>query len=292
MTLKNIVLIGGPETGKTNYLARLWAALGEGDGILRAPKTPENIKYVEEALEFLLGGQFAPRTDNALDADGSGLEISVCTDDGDDSTTVELVVPDVNGEMWRGAVENLELSSKWLDALGSASGVLIFLRAHSPLNVSPLDWVVAKDLLSAGAGGAEQQVGLPTQVVACELVRILEFARRQAKNAAKLRLAILISAWDLLDEEASDSGPEEFVNAQFPLLAGRLRDLSGIEVEYFGVSVVGGDLRQDEEFRKSFHQLPLNKRGYVAYKAAGRIEMSPDLTLPVAWVVGVGLQDA
>ena len=52
MSSQLIMLIGGPDSGKTNYLARLWKALQSGSGRLKSVESPE-IKYVEEALAHL-----------------------------------------------------------------------------------------------------------------------------------------------------------------------------------------------------------------------------------------------
>src|ERR1700721_2101478 len=50
MVNQTIVLVGVPDTGKTNFLARLWEALRGGNGTLMCPIPPDNIKYVEDAL--------------------------------------------------------------------------------------------------------------------------------------------------------------------------------------------------------------------------------------------------
>jgi hypothetical protein len=71
---------------------------------------------------------------------------------------------------------------------------------------------------------------------------------------------------------------------EYPLLAGRINDVSKLEIRVFGVSVVGGDFI-DPEFKQRFFTQDLKSAGYVVDEHDGRIETKSDLTLPVAWVV-------
>jgi hypothetical protein len=62
MSERTFILVGGPDCGKTNYIARLWESIRSKAGALVAPHPPENVEFVEKALEFLLKGEFAPRS--------------------------------------------------------------------------------------------------------------------------------------------------------------------------------------------------------------------------------------
>jgi hypothetical protein len=53
----------------------------------------------------------------------------------------------------------------------------------------------------------------------------------------------------------------------------------------FGVSVVGGDLKDDEAFKKAFREGDLRKSGYAVYENNGKVVQDPDLTLPISWLV-------
>lgn len=56
----------------------------------------------------------------------------------------------------------------------------------------------------------------------------------------------------------------------------------------FGLSVVGGDLKADAAYRENFLEAGLDGHGWVALKdELGVWIKDTDLTLPVAWVVGV-----
>lgn len=61
------------------------------------------------------------------------------------------------------------------------------------------------------------------------------------------------------------------------------------EFTTFGISIAGGDLRFDEEFKKEYHNGDPFSCGYVVHDLRGRCEESPDHTLPVAWAMGLDL---
>ena len=57
----------------------------------------------------------------------------------------------------------------------------------------------------------------------------------------------------------------------------------------FGISIVGGDLNDASGFRKEYLNGDPQKAGYVVYSNKGMIKNSSDLTLPIAWAMGLEL---
>ena len=114
MNSQSIMLIGGPDSGKTNYLARLWKALQGGSSRLKSVDAPE-IKYVEDALAHLLQGSFAPRSEKNIEESRRDFAVMIATQD--DAKRVKVVVPDVTGELWKNAVSFSELPSEWMKQL-------------------------------------------------------------------------------------------------------------------------------------------------------------------------------
>jgi hypothetical protein len=287
MTGHSIMLIGGPDSGKTNFLARLWEALRAREGVLQAPAVPTEIKYVEDALAHLLQGHFAPRSDKTLE-EGESFAVPVVASANPGGDRFQIVVPDVVGELWKRAVETCELPERWMNDLASASGALLFVRIGSDQNKEPLDWVTAAKLLRMEGAQAKPDDGekreIPTQVSLCELLRFMEHGLGTANGGTRPRVAVLITAWDRLDAERASAGPTAYLAVEYPLLAGRLKDISKFDVRVFGVSVVGGDF-VDEVFKQRFFAQNLRSSGYVVEEIKGRVERKQDLTLPVAWVV-------
>ena len=249
MKPQSIMLIGGPDSGKTNYLARLWEALRSGEGRLRAAYIPENIKYVEDALTYLLQGRFAPRSDKNLEHSRRDFIIPIASTD--QSEPVDVIVPDVSGELWKRAVERWELPVDWMEQLSDSFGALLFVRVLSDLNIAPLDWVTSRRLLRHQEPNPIEVDAIPTQVALCELLRFLELKLVRAEGRSRPRVAVVVTAWDRLDSGMSAAGPRAYLEQEYPLFAGRLRDTDRVDIRIFGVSVVGGDLDTDPRFRSS-----------------------------------------
>lgn len=286
MRSRSIVLVGGPDSGKTNYLARFWQSLASDSGCLRIAQLPENISYVEEALKHLLAGEFAPRSDKNLDSSVASCSISVAEGGQSNEVSTEIFVPDVSGELWAESVETCELPAGWMERLKASAGALLFVRIGSEQNVDPLDWVTKRSLLKLDlASGAPEpdKSSTPTAVQLCELIRFLEFALGTSTDVERPRVAILVTAWDRLDAQLAKGGPSAFLAREYPLVAGRICDVARLDIAIFGVSVVGGDF-DDAEFKKRFQKGTLQEFGYVVTEQGGEIRKEPDLTIPVSWV--------
>ena len=279
--MDSIVMIGAPDSGKTNYLGRLWRALTGENASLRATQQPDDVRYVLDALTHLLRGGFAPRTDTNIDVDGRHCSIQVAWEREGVTTHAELLVPDVSGELWAEAVQTNELPETWLTSVRQSIGALLFVRVDSPLHIPSLDWVAAREHLQVGGEVAESQI--PTDVQLCEFLRFLELFLGKDADVRKTRVAVLVAAWDILDEGRSQQGPKAYLRREFPLFAYRLADVSTVEVEVFGVSVVGGDFR-DEEFKAQFLAGQVNDFGYVVTEP-GVMPHLEDVTTPVRWVL-------
>ena len=277
----SIVMIGAPDSGKTNYLGRLWRALTEENASLRATQQPDDVRYVLDTLTHLLQGNFAPRTDTNVDVDGRHCSIQVAWEQEGETEHAELLVPDVSGELWAEAVKTNALPEAWLTSVRSSIGALLFVRVDSPLHIPSLDWVAARERLKVGGVVDESQI--PTDVQLCEFLRFLELFLGQDTGACKPRVAVLIAAWDILDEDRSQQGPRAFLQREFPLFGHRLADVSTVDVEVFGVSVVGGDFR-DEAFKERFLAGHVDEFGYVVTEP-GVVPHRPDVTTPVRWVL-------
>ncbi|BCH33409.1 hypothetical protein MesoLjLc_53390 [Mesorhizobium sp. L-8-10] len=290
MSEHSIVLLGGPDSGKTNYMSRLWLAVNSKKAELVASQNPTNIKYVEGGAEHILGGAFAPRSDTNSLPDDLTLDIRVRLASSPDGKEILISVPDVSGELWKEAIERGDVRREWMEALQQASGALLFVRVLSTANVAPLDWVNAAEYLRWSGDAAPkdeqgQDILVPTQVALCEMLRFLDETLLRV-NGRRPKVAVLIAAWDLIDEHRRAKGPNVYLKEEYPLFAGRLADCTSLDVRIFGGSIVGGDF-EDPEFTAKFQEGDINEMGYVAVDGSeGRAFVISDVTLPVVWVVG------
>lgn len=278
---RTIILLGGPDSGKTNYIPPLWRTLDRAMGTLHAAEQPDDLSFVLEIAEHLFAGSFAPRSEHS-DA-RRDFEVVVAATKGGPRSRV--VVPDISGELWRNAVIDNEIDPDWMSELKQADGALLFVRVNSDQDVRPLDWVTSRNMLEK-LGGVEDQ-GLPTQVMLCELIRFLESSLINREDGESPRLSVIVSAWDLVDPVTFQKGPEAYLEREYPLVAGRLTDLDDLDVRVFGLSSVGGDLKHDPDFRQTYLEAGPDGHGWVAVQDNGEWRKDPDLTLPIAWAVGL-----
>lgn len=278
---RSIIVLGGPDSGKTNYIGRLWRELDEGIGALHAVEQPEDINFVLEITEHLFEGSFAPRTEYSDTR--RNFEVVVAAEKGGPSSKV--IVPDVSGELWREAVVENEITAEWANELKAADSAILFVRVNSDQNVGPLDWVTSSNLLKK-LGNDEDQ-GLPTQVMLCELMHFLEDFLSIREDGTVPRLSVVVAAWDLVDADTFFRGPICYLEREYPLFAGRLADVESLDVKVFGLSVVGGDLKHDDDYRKAYLEEGLDGQGWVAVLEDNEWRKKSDVTLPIAWAVGL-----
>ena len=278
---RSIILLGGPDSGKTNYIGRLWQALDDGTGALHAAEQPEDISFVLEVADHLFGGGFAPRSEHS----DARREFKVVVAAKKGGPRSRVVVPDMSGELWRNAVIDNEIAPEWMDELRRADAAMLFVRVDSDQDVRPLDWVTSRKMLEK-LGGEEDQ-GLPTQVMLCELIRFLEGALTDRDDGGLPRLSVVVTAWDRVDAGKFEQGPVAYLEREYPLVAGRLDDLKNIDVQIFGLSVVGGDLKHDPIYRQAFLEAGLDGQGWVAVLDEDKWRKDSDVTLPIAWAVGL-----
>lgn len=60
-----------------------------------------------------------------------------------------------------------------------------------------------------------------------------------------------------------------------------------MDVKVFGLSVVGGDLKHDDDYRKAYLEEGLDGQGWVAVLEDNEWRKKSDVTLPIAWAVGL-----
>lgn len=274
-----IIMIGAPDSGKTNYLGRLWRALTAENASLRATQQPDDVRYVLDVLTHLLQGSFAPHT--SIDVDGQHCSIQVAWEREGTTRQAEILVPDVSGELWADAAQTNELPKTWMASVRQSVGALLFVRVDSDLHIPSLDWVTARERLEVGGEDAEAQI--PTDVQLCEFLRFLELFLGKDAGVGKRRVGVLVAAWDIVDEHRSQQGPKAYLQHEFPLFSDRLADISTVEVKVFGVSVVGGDFR-DQDFKERFLAGQIDDFGIVVTEPSPAPPCT-DLTTPVRWVL-------
>jgi hypothetical protein len=289
---RSVLLIGVPDAGKSNFLFRLWLALDSGLGILSKAGLPSDLDYLKTGADHLLKGEFAPHTPRDVH---DATEIPVKSSLNGREVLGTLMVPDLPGEQILSVFRARQWSGDWENRISAGCGCLLLVRVDSKELIAPLDWLNCPiqlggtPLAVSPQKDTADQAKPPTQVV---LVDWLQFLRKaftdRVDGTYKLRVGIVVAAWDLAPQDQKVSGPGEWVRSNLPLLAQYIEaNDDQFEFAYFGVSVTSGDLDADPGFKASYLKGNPRSAGEVVHTLAGVIEASSDMTLPVAWALGI-----
>jgi hypothetical protein len=256
-----LLLIGLPGTGKTSYLAALWYMVNQSnvDCRLKLAKLDGNSKYLNNIRDAWLEYRPVPR--NSLDSE---TVVSMALEDRETGLPLGLSFPDLSGESFRLQWTKRELTSGYDEQLRKASGGILFVHPNGIVKPHRIDTLNA--LVDAlGVAGPEEDVRgdnvllkqwdiekAPTQV---QLVELLQFISNREYFRAPFRLAILVSAWDVVT--ALHQTPVDWVSRQLPLLRQFLECNEGMfDVAFYGVSAQGGryasSLFSESDFKDTF----------------------------------------
>jgi len=278
-----LFVVGGPDAGKTNFIVRLWLSIHRGAGLVTPVGIPDELEYLQQGVENLLSGNFAPHTTSSA-GEATHVEIPVARRDSPNDRGI-LLLPDADGELWLALYRNREWSGAWEDAAQALAGVLVFVRVDSEQNVAPLDWISAHQRFGRAVDLGDAPSRTPTQVLLTDWIQMI-IAATAGRRQAPLRVAVVISAWDLVPADQQVLSPWTYLRDNYPMVEQFLRANRGILTsDVFGASVASGDFN-DADFRKKYLSGDPLHAGYIVREAAGVVSRQDDVTLPVAWALG------
>jgi hypothetical protein len=283
-----VLLAGGPETGKSNYIYRLWMDIDKSKGLLEKDGFPDQLDYLNAGVQSLLGGQFAPRTPLYT---FNTIEIPFQLAGSD--TRGKLIVPDISGEDSDRSYKDREWNLEWEGCIAECEGCLVFLREH--MLQDSLSWMDVSRIMGVVSEHGKESDGsipTPTQVISVEWLQFLREALDEVRGHSFIpRIAIIVAAWDEIGEEVQEMGPDGFVEQFTPLLYSFVdTNRDRFETMIFGTSVMGGDPDQDPEFKEKYLNSNPYDFGYVVYTSDGDLKQFNDITIPVSWILGAAIE--
>ncbi|SDM48100.1 hypothetical protein SAMN05216360_102216 [Methylobacterium phyllostachyos] len=280
-----VTIIGLPGSGKTTYLAALWAILNERprDAALRFRELGAGDRsYLTEIARRWRSAHEQERT-------LPGIRVVTLHMSGPADEPVSVTFPDLAGETFVRMWVDRTCSKDVYGHLAS-SGLLLFVNADKIAQVAYIRDAanlarLVGETLTAGEPVAWDAETAPTQV---QLVGLLDALRSQPFEEKHRRVAIVVSAWDRAEEEGTS--PEEFLAGRMPLLAQYMRqNLAGWDWRVYGVSAQGGEFDPADDRKPRAPNVDrLRELSTLAerIKVVGSDGQSNDLTEPLAWVLG------
>jgi hypothetical protein len=289
-----VLLIGGPDTGKSNFLFRAWTQIDSSTGLVVKDGLPADVEYLQSGVEFQLRGEFAVHTSQEVQVI-SNIPIR---SQSDPHKNALLVVPDINGEQINRIYHERKWSFDWESLITESTAYLFFVRVNSQQTIAPLDWIAWHKLYcgtpapipsadrqaSESAKIVEKKVETPTQVVLVDWLQfILKTVHDKHSQAVRPKVGIVVTAWDCVAIDFQ-GGPSEWIKENMPLLHQFcITNESVFEFSFFGTSIFSGDPINDLEFKAEISQKDPRKLGYIRHSSDNR--KSDDFTIPITWAL-------
>ena len=274
---REILLIGGPSTGKTHYGAQLLGRLTSYQGEIQLRDFPNSIAPFQEALHRLNQGLPASHTPQTtyhevvLPVDIPGIGIT------------NLVLPDYGGEQIKLMLEHRLVSPDWEQRITRASGWLIFVRLSG---IRSFEDVFSRPpaILTARSEDRASEGIWSSQANVIELLQVLLFVKGVGTQSpiTHPRLSIVLTCWDELSEMHQILSPLQVLEQHMPLLADFiLTNWAQDHGRILGLSSLGKALRDGHADIEYLDKGP-EHFGYIVLPNG---ERSPDLTLPVTLTI-------
>lgn len=271
-------ILGLPRSGKTTFLAALWHLIdaGEVNTKLVLDKLVGDHEYLNTIVEAWRRCEEVPRTPR-------GSEINVCIHVHEPATDRKVVLefPDLSGESFEDQFALRSCKSDFVKGFAQQGGILLFVNADRPqegMTLLDLGPIIAGEV-EAGTTAPEQEWShalVPEQV---RLVDLLQFLQRPPFDRRRRRLAVGISAWDVIADPKP--APADWLTRELPFLDQFLRNNpESFEVRVYGISAQGGDVTGDKRSELS-RQTPSRRIQCIGPDADPH-----DLTAPLVWLSG------
>jgi hypothetical protein len=284
----SMLLMGLKGSGKTSFLAALWH-LVESNELptgLTAPKLQPDRQYLNRIRDSWLRFEEVGRTSLR-----SQEVVSLLLNDSQTEGTVSITVPDLSGEVFRLQWATRRANRQYVEFASGSSGLLLLIHpanvdAGTRIPLSKEDVAIAASSESSNSNFSERVPGAtrdwsanfsPTQV---QLVDLLQMLFEIRVSAAPLRIAVMISAWDLIKEPIL---PSSWLERRLPLLFQYLvANSETLEFRTYGISALGGDLHTD---RRRLQDEPLPSRRIKVVE--NQFDPHGDLTAPIRFLLGL-----
>lgn len=269
---RKVLVLGGPDAGKTTLLVQLHGRVSDGTGAVVARGAPKSLGPIEAGYKRLQQGKPVAHTSHGTDVT---LDLPAVDRSGRD---VDIVVPDYAGEDLRRVVAERRIPDRWRSQAAAADTWLLLIRlaAHAELPdvlTKPIG-DLARVALDDPAG--EPDV-LPVDMWAVELLQALLYSRRRDGSTTLPTLSLVLSCWDELDDKEQAAAPSDVAAARLALLHSYCGATWGDRYRALGLSAQGCVLTEQAPSEDYLDRGP-QQMGWLI-DAAGRRDS--DLTMLV-----------
>ncbi|WP_343724063.1 hypothetical protein [Herbaspirillum huttiense] len=282
--MRRQLIAGMPNSGKSTFIAALRHLLlaKQVDSKLEITELSDEEGHLSRLEEKWLACETIDRTKPATEG---WVQLKIM--DTETKIASELSIPDLRGEAFEQPACMGKCHPDLLRALQESDGLLLFSNADrndDNLLIEDLQDMFPPEGDEGDDDGALIEPTLPFRAENMpEEVKIIEFlqvANRRPRPAKKRRIAVLISAWDVVSEQNSDTPPEIWFAENRPMLSQFLEANSELwDAKIYGVSALGGRLPRDKELLERI------KHPSERIRIVGHGALPHDLSAPLHWLI-------
>lgn len=274
---KKIFIMGEPAAGKSTFLAALWHSVTQGikDTEYQLDNMRMNVSYLYGLEEKWINGEKLDRTKITQEIS----EQTVFLKNKDEKLEIEF--PDLSGETFQNIYDYRNVSSDLYDKINRADTILYIINVD---NIHTFEYIANIKKWIRKFSKEEQNEELkiqerkpsqddPTAIQVLDLLQIIS----KIKRKKKIKLGIVFSAWDLV-EDMKNVNPGNYLKDKMFILWQYLEANKNLfDTKIWGVSAQGGKIEELEE------------KGLLSKEAIERIividekqELSNDITKIIA----------
>lgn len=282
------LIAGMPGSGKTTFIAALRHLIVAGavPTSLRFVKMSDSEQHLNRLEEKWLACEEFPRTKA-----GSNTWVTLHLKDEIRNREASIAIPDLSGEAFRDVVTTGRCPRSLYDEFAASSGLLLFTNANRPVDDLEIAVVnrLAREMGEEPAqvepiadGPPPEPVGIPFKAEDIpeepKLVELLQTFNRRPMKAKRRLLAVIISAWDVV--EPAGISPELWLSNNRPMLDQFISANTHLwQSRIYGISAQGGKLPAD---KKSLQRADTPSQ---RIQVAGPETTAHDLTAPLQWIL-------
>lgn len=279
------MVFGIQESGKTTFAAALWHLVDSEEIPISLVKGKHigDFTYLQQISGSWAEGYEVERTKLQQ---VENIQVNLLHAASGEEMTLEF--DDLSGETLEQAFAMRYCPEKFVELVKSAEGMLLFLSA----NRKNADAVTILDAFDAEDDAIQPPADpnhwepnkAPLQV---QLVDLLQCLQRPPFEAKPMKVALVVSAWDLVPDGSADA--EKWLKDRYPLLAQYLVNSEGVlDLRIYGVSAQGGRLSKKKDGpgpdrEKLLAIVPASKR----IRIVGPDVTEHDITRPLLWLAGL-----
>ena len=286
-------LLGLTGTGKTNYLVALDVVLNDQpdpDGLCHSELAPDRA-YLQPLKEKWLRGEELEHTSRQQPPPPHQLIVKHLASE----KTAGFHLPDLAGETFDSHFVTRSIPVDFCTRLQQAAGILLFIHSEDNADHDILQHPALMDgspLPESSSPTTVEDWQIENASPQVKLVDLLQFITRMDLQRRPLKIAVIISAWDLVEKAIKlapspstriPTDPANFLSVEWPLLTQFLYSHTNIfPFRVFGMSARGAGTSHDDIVHLTSFERPRDR--LLVVDGSHR---SKDITRPVRWLLGL-----